>query len=216
MKSLFSKYVWLQLVLSILLLFSGSLIIAFAISGRQNVLRDGLNLVVAITLFIFGLFAILTAFIFEYRKVLTAALVYGSICIALGVLLCNGIYNKNLYLLDFIVLLLSVFFIVIGVIELVKGIIMLLKKTKETGIAVAALVVGLGFIALGIISIIYRNQIVNAFCILAGVLLVAVGVYELIMGIRTLAHSSKNRGSKKSTKPARADQEVKELDYTKE
>ena len=64
MKSLFSKYVWLQLVLSILLLFSGSLIIAFAISGRQNVLRDGLNLVVAITLFIFGLFAILNAFIF--------------------------------------------------------------------------------------------------------------------------------------------------------
>ena len=214
MKSLFSKYVWLQLVLSILLLFSGSLIIAFAISGRQNILRDGLNLVVAITLFIFGLFAILTAFIFESRKVITAALLYGSACIALGVLLCNGIYNQNLFLLDFIVVLLAVFFIVVGVIEIIKGIIMLAKKIQNNGLAVAALVVGLGFIALGILSIIFRNEIVNAFCILAGVLLVAAGVYELIMGIRALAHHS--RANKKSRKPAKSDQqEIKEIDYTK-
>ena len=37
MKSLFSKYVWLQLILSILLLFGGAVIIAFAINNNTEV-----------------------------------------------------------------------------------------------------------------------------------------------------------------------------------
>ena len=61
MKSLFSKYVWLQLILSILLLFGGVLIIAFAVSGKEGILRDGLDIIAAVILFLFGLFAILTA-----------------------------------------------------------------------------------------------------------------------------------------------------------
>ena len=64
MKSLFSKYVWLQLILSILLLFGGAVIIAFAINNNTDVLENALNIVVAVILFLFGLFAILTAFVF--------------------------------------------------------------------------------------------------------------------------------------------------------
>ena len=68
MKSLFSKYVWLQLILSILLLFGGAVIIAFAINNNTEVLENALNIVVAVILFLFGLFAILTAFFFETKK----------------------------------------------------------------------------------------------------------------------------------------------------
>ncbi len=135
MKALFNKYVWLQLILSILLLFGGSLIIAFAISGKDDVIKDGLNLVVAVTLFIFGFFAILTAFIFEVNRPLTTGFLYGSACIALGVFLCL----RKVFFVDYVVLLLAIFFIVIGgvllvaagVFELVSGIKAMANQNKS-------------------------------------------------------------------------------------
>lgn len=204
MKSLFSKYIWLQLILSILLLFGGSLIIAFAITGKQNVLKEALNIIIAVTLFIFGLFAILTAFIFEKNRVLTAGFLYGSACIALGVFLCI----QKFYVLDYIVLLLSIFFIVIGVIILCKGIMILTSRMNNAALGAVALIFGILFIVAGILSIIYDDKMVTVFCILAGVLLAIAGVYELVMGIRAM---SSHRGSRRSSKKSN----VKEIDYTK-
>lgn len=212
MKSLFSKYIWLQLILSILLLFGGSLIIAFAISGKESVLRDGLNLVVAVTLFIFGLFAILTAFIFERNRILTTGFLYGSACIALGVFLCA----QKFFILEYIVLILSIFFIVIGAVILCKGVILLASKYSNTGLGAAALVIGILCIVAGILSIIYDDKMVTVFCIVAGVLLAIAGVYELAMGIRALTgHARNGRGNKKSSRKASNKEEIKELDYTK-
>ena len=106
MKSLFNKYIWLQLILSILLLFGGALIIAFAIMGKDNILEDGLNIISAVILFLFGGFAILATLVFEQNKYLTNGLLYGSACIALGVFLCM----KEMILLDYLVYLLAIFF----------------------------------------------------------------------------------------------------------
>ena len=55
MKSLFSKYIWLKLILAVLLLFGGALIIVFAVLGKANVLQSGLNIIAAVILFLFGL-----------------------------------------------------------------------------------------------------------------------------------------------------------------
>ena len=114
MKSLFTKYVWLQLILSILLLFGGALIVVFAVLGKQNILEEGLNIIVAVILFLFGFFAILASFAFESDRVFTNGLLYGSACIALGVFLCI----RELVLLNYLVMLLAIFFIVIGAVEL--------------------------------------------------------------------------------------------------
>ena len=127
MKSLFKKYVWLQLILSILLLFGGALIIAFAATNKQNILEDALNIIAAVILFLFGLFAILTSFIFEPNKIFTNGLLYGSACIALGVFLCT----RELVLLNYLVYLLAIFFIVVGSIELINGILLVIKKDKN-------------------------------------------------------------------------------------
>ncbi len=62
MKSLFSKYIWLKLILAVLLLFGGALIIVFAVLGKANVLESGLNIIAAVILFLFGLFAIIATF----------------------------------------------------------------------------------------------------------------------------------------------------------
>ena len=127
MKSLFTKYVWLQLILSILLLFGGALIIAFGIMGKDEILVDALNIIAAVILFLFGTFAILATLVFEQTKIFTNGLLYGSACIALGVFLCM----REFVLLNYLVILLAIFFIVIGGVELIKGIIFIAKKDKD-------------------------------------------------------------------------------------
>ena len=219
MKSLFKKYIWLQLILSILLLFGGALIIAFAATNKVAILQDALNIIAAVILFLFGLFAILTSFIFEPNKLFTNGLFYGSICIALGVFLCI----RELILLEYLVLLLGVFFIVVGAVELINGIILIAKKVKNVPYIVICFVAAALFIAGGILAIIYRGNVKIVFCIIAGVLIFAAGLYELIFGIREMIAQSKEKDKEK--KPARRakkekqepkKEEVKELDYTKQ
>ena len=216
MKDLFKKYIWLQLILSILLLFGGALIIAFAASNKLNVLQEGLNIIAAVILFLFGLFAILTSFIFEPNKWFTYGLLYGSACIALGVFLCT----RELILLTYIVYLLAIFFIVVGAVELINGVLLAVKKTKEVWLMVICFVLAVLFITGGILAIIYRENVKIAFCIVAGILLFAAGVYELVFGIRELIQQNKNREKKpvrkaKKKEPEPKKEEVKELDYTK-
>ena len=223
MKSLFTKYVWLQLILSILLLFGGALIIAFGIMGKDEILVDALNIIAAVILFLFGTFAILATLVFEQGKIFTNGLLYGSACIALGVFLCM----REFVLLHYLVVLLAIFFIVIGGVDLIKGIIFIAKKDKDVPQIVIAFVTAAIFIAGGILALIFRDKVRIAFCIVAGVLLFAAGVWELFLGIRAMIAISKSRPSKKVSRKARKQetmpepvneepkqQEIKEIDYT--
>lgn len=213
MKSLFTKYVWLQLILSILLLFGGTLIIVFAANGNEGILKDGLNYIAAVILFLFGLFAILAALIFESNKTITYGLLYGSASIALGVFLCT----REMYLLGYLVLLLAIFFIVVGTIELIKGIILIAQKNKVVYLIVVAFIAAALFITGGILALIFRDKVEIAFCIIAGILLVAAGIYELIFGIREMIAQSKSKERKparKASKKEEKKEEIKEIDYT--
>ena len=213
MKSLFNKYIWLQLILSILLLFGGTLIIVFAATGNKDILKDGLNYIAAVILFLFGLFAILAALIFESNKTITYGLLYGSASIALGVFLCT----REMYLLSYLVLLLAIFFIVIGTIELIKGIILIAQKNKIVYLIVLAFVAAILFITGGILALVYRTNVELAFCIVAGILLVAAGIYELIFGVKEMVAQSKSkerRPARKASKKEAEKEEIKELDYT--
>ena len=215
MKSLFKKYVWLQLILSILLLFGGTLIIVLAATNKLNVLQEGLNIIAAVILFLFGLFAILTSFIFEPNKWFTYGLLYGSACIALGIFLCT----RELVLLSYIVYLLAIFFIVIGAIELVNGVLLIVRKSQVIWLIAVCFAVAVLFITGGILAIIYRENVKIAFCIVAGILIFAAGVYELIFGIKEMVEQNKNKGERKPRKSKKKEQkqeEVKELDYTKQ
>lgn len=212
MKSLFSKYIWLQLILAILLLFGGALIVVFTIIDNVNFLESGLNIVSAVILFLFGLFSIVASFAFEQGKVFTNGLFYGSACIALGVFLCT----KELILLNYLVYLLAIFFITIGAVELINGIILVVKKGKVFTI-VMTFIAATVLIAGGILAIIFREDVKLAFCIVAGVLIFLAGIYQLFFGIKAMIANSKNKESKKekkATKKEQPNEEVKELDYT--
>lgn len=244
MKSLFNKYIWLQLILSILLLFGGAVIIAFAINdikeGTTHV-PDALNISVAVILFLFGAFAILATILFEIKNYITAGVLYGSASIALGIMFCA----KKLFIIDFLVYLLAIFLIVVGAIELVKTIIMTVKhKEYETWRIVVGYIVAVIFIAGGIVSLIpsFNDALKIPFCIVAGALLILAGGYQLFSGIKALiAHAkgedntpatrvenNKKKGKNKNESKVeeaidaipvaeeapREEPEIKELDYT--
>lgn len=230
MKSLFSKYIWLQFILSVLLLFAGALIIAFAIKDGNggNIIEKGLNIIVAVILFLFGLFAIVASFAFEPNKVVTNGIVYGSASIALGVFLCTD----RLVLLEYLVYLLAIFFIVVGAIEILKGIILLAKKVEKKLVVIISMILGAIFIAGGILSIIFSDKVRYVFIFIAAVIFIIIGLYLLITGIITMIGGIKKdkkpvkREKEKESKSAKNDdvvvdeqpqkEEVKELDYTSE
>ena len=229
MKSLFSKYVWLQLILSILLLFGGAVIIAFAINNNTEVLENALNIVVAVILFLFGLFAILTAFVFETKKYITASLLYGSASIALGVFLCT----KQLMLLEYLIYLIAIFLIVVGAVQLLKAILLTIRKEKDKlALIIITYILAVLFIAAGILAIVFRGNVKDVLNIVAsiivGVLLLLAGGWELYLGIKAIINRNKNGAPKvkdnkknKKEEPVNEAQpeepkqeEVKELDYT--
>ena len=221
MKSLFNKYIWLQLILSILLLFGGAVIIIFAINGKEDNLADALNIVAAVIFFLFGAFAILATFVFETKKYITTGLLYGSASIALGIFLCL----KKLILLDYLVYLLAIFFIVVGTLELIKAVILTVQKDKLPIIIITYIVAAI-FIAAGILALIFNDKVRIAFCVVAGVLIFAAGVFELVMGIKTMIELNKGKGGEKKAKKKvqkeeakdekKQEPEIKEIDYTSE
>ena len=204
MKSLFNKYIWLQFILSVLLLFAGALIVAFAIKDGEDgtILIKGLNIIVAIVLFLFGLFAIVASFAFEPNKVITNGIVYGSASIAMGVFLCTD----KLIILDYLVYLLAIFFIVIGAIEIIKAIILLVKKAEKLVILIISMIFGAVFIAGGILSIVFSDKVRIVFCIIAAIILIAIGLWLLITGVMALI------GGIKSNKPVKKEKEKKRKD----
>lgn len=227
MKSLFNKYIWLQFILSVLLLFAGALIIAFAIKDGEEgmILVKGLNIIVAIILYLFGLFAIVASFAFEPNKIITNGIVYGSASIAMGVFLCTD----RLIILDYLVYLLAIFFIVIGAIEIIKAIILLIKKAEKLFILIISIVIGAIFITGGILSIIFSDKVRIVFCFIAAILLVLIGLYLLITGVMAVIGGIKNNKGDKPTKKSKEkgkkqentnqveeskSEDIKEIDYT--
>ena len=225
MKSLFNKYAWLQLILSILLLFGGALIIIFAAMGKMNILEDGLNIIAAVILFLFGLFAIVASFAFEGDRIISNGIIYGSASIAMGVFLLI----KEFLLLDYLVYLLAIFFIVVGAIELLKAIILVIKKSEKRVAIVFAFIFAVIFITGGILAIIFRDHVRIAFCIIAGVIIFLMGAYLMFTGIKEMIIQAKNKKrpakAKKDKQPKEEDKPVddeveyeapQELDYTAE
>ena len=232
MKKLFSKYVWLQLILSILLLFGGTLTIVFAIKDYNKdgaTLQNALNIIAAVILFLFGGFSILASFVFERKSAVTYGIIYGSASIAMGVLLCS----QELILLNYLVLLLAIFFIVVGSIELIKAIVMTIKVKPKVYILILAYAISVIFIAGGILSLIFKDNVKTAFCVIAGVLLFLLGVYELVIGVKEMIaqvkgapekeEKHKDKRRKNEEQEAKQDpvqeekvpeQEIKEIDYT--
>ena len=222
MKNLLNKYIWLQFILSILLIFGGTIIIVFATNEKTtDYLANVLNITVAVIFFLFGGFAIVASYIFGAKRVINLGFLYGSISIALGIFLCA----KEIILLDHLTYLLSLFLIVFGAVELIKAIFSTIFRLQSTVIIVISYIFATLFLVAGILSIIYREKITTVYCIIAGAVIALAGLFLLGLGIKIVIDNLRN--NRKAVKEApTVEPEVKdepvndvpptagELDYT--
>ena len=119
--------------------------------------------------------------------------------------------------------------IVVGAVELLKAIILTVKDRKQLTLIIISYVIAVLFITAGILAIVFRDKIKDVLnivtCILAGVLLLLAGGWELYLGIKALVSKNKNGASKEKKKSKKDDQvvatqqeqpkeEIKEIDYT--
>ena len=146
----------------------------------------------------------------------------------LNVFLCT----KQFMLLEYLIYLIAIFFIVVGAIELLKAILLTVKKAKDQlALIIITYILAVLFIAAGILAIVFRDNVKDVLNIVAsvivGVLLLVAGGYELVLGIKALITNKKKASQvveeKKEEPTAEAQPEqteepqqegIKELDYT--
>ena len=169
----------------------------------------------------------MASFAFEGDRIISNGIIYGSASIAMGVFLLI----KEFLLLDYLVYLLAIFFIVVGAIELLKAIILVVKKSEKRLAIIFAFIFAVIFITGGILAIVFKDNVRIAFCIIAGALIFLVGAYLLFTGIKEMIAQAKNKkrpAKAKKEKQPKEEQEEKpfddeveyeapqELDYTAE
>ena len=119
-------------------------------------------------------------------------------------------------LLEYLIYLIAIFFIVVGAVQLLKAILLTVKKAKDKlALIIITYILAVLFIAAGILAIIFRDNVKDVLNIVAsvivGVLLLAAGGYELVLGIKALITNKKVQ----PVQPEEPKQEeIKELDYT--
>lgn len=181
MGKLFEKYKWLTLCAGIILLIASVLVITISIVNVES-LSKALSIIVAVFLFIFGGIMILSSLIEERSVFFSSPLAYGAVLIAVGVVLCI----LPMLLESFIVYFIAVFAIAFGVIEIVKGIALIVNRVKPIWFIlcfiIAAVALGFGITAL----VIDMADVLKIVYIFVGVILGAFGLVETIYGIKLM------------------------------
>ena len=180
MKKLFNKFKWLQLMLGILLLVAGVVTIIVAIIN-MSVINTTLSIILAVILFALGGFAILSNFIEYDKSFFSSTLIYGSIVIAIGIVLC---ISRNL-VADIIAYFVAVLAITLGVVGLVRGV-LLIKYHARPILYILIIFLGLLFITFGILALIYNSEMLKALYIGVGALICLAGIAETIYGIQLI------------------------------
>ena len=132
-----------------------------------------------------------------------------------------GHYNISLYTIEFKL-------VIFGVVNLENS----NRRKKHIWLfwaIIISYVIAVLFITAGILAIVFRDKIKDVLnivtCILAGVLLLLAGGWELYLGIKALVSKNKNGASKEKKKSKKDDQvvatqqeqpkeDIKEIDYT--
>ena len=177
MKSLFEKFPWMQIVLGVLLAAVGitTVVLAFV---NGSIIDRTLSIIIAVALFVFAAIMFFSSLFAETKSIFSIALIYGSLFVALGVVLL-----VHPYLISTIfVTMLAVFLIAYGAVMLFKGATLIYFRAVWYWIALLFLLGTVGIVG-GILALCYPGVAFTMTFVILGVALVALGVYEIVMGI---------------------------------
>lgn len=190
MKSLFKKYIWLQIIYGVLLACVGiaTVVLAFV---NGSLLDKTLSIIIAIALFIFAAIMFFSSLFAETKTIFSAALIYGSLFVALGVVLL-----VNPYLISTIfVTMLAVFIIALGAICLFKAAILIFFRMKWYYPAILFALGTIGIVG-GILALCYPGVAFTVTFVILGIGLVALGAYEIIIAILAMKSGNKSAEEK--------------------
>ena len=177
MKALFKKYMWLQIVFGILIAGVGIATIILAFVNGEIIDRT-LSIIIAVALFVFSSIMFFSSLFAETKSVFSIALVYGSLFVALGVVL---LVNPSL-ISTIIVTLLAVFIIAYGAINIFKGVTLILYRAKWYWVAILFFLGTVGIVG-GILALCYPGVAFTVTFVILGVGLVCYGIFEIVMAI---------------------------------
>ena len=175
MNSIFKKHEWIRLLLGILLLVSGIVTIILAIVNKSGV-SITLNITIAILLFVIGGVICIVSLLNDTKIMMTLSLVVGAFLIALGV----AVIIVQDFVSTLLVMLLAVFLISMGGICIFKGVTLIIYRAKWYWYVALFLLGSIG-IALGILSLCYRDIAFIVTFIVVGIALIVMGVIEIVV-----------------------------------
>ena len=182
MNAIFEKYKWLRVVLGALVIAFGIAVIIIALAAPGEVGKV-INIVVAVSLFIFGAFLLVTSLLAETHKPITSALLMSALIITTGVLVLLMRFTFHINLTGLLVYLITVFLVVFGSIALAKAVFLIVYKQKVIFIVLMFILAALG-IASGLVGLCFAGNLVDASYILLGVFMIAIGT--VVIAIPTI------------------------------
>lgn len=181
MGNLVNKYKWMTLVSGIILIIASALIITISVVNVEA-LSKTLSIVIAILLFLFGGIMILSSFIEDRRSFFSSPLAYGSILIAVGVVLCI----LPTLIGEFIIYFIAVFCLAFGVVEVAKGVFLILGRSPWYYYVLTFVIAAIA-ITFGIISLVVKpDDMLRVVYIFMGSLVGLFGILTTISGIQRL------------------------------
>lgn len=193
---------WASIVGGIIGIALGVLVIVLAVTQPTTVDRI-VSIILAICLFIGAAALILVSYLkAPTKRLFSSILLYASAMIAIGVFLC--VYQ--LFIGEFIKIVLGVFCIAIGSCGIISGAIAIKTKALKTGWIVLVFILAAALLALGIVILVVNSEGFRTviYCILGGLFALS-GLIGLIIGIKNAV-----KEKKENKKDAKAVEEKKE------
>lgn len=182
MNALFLKHKWLQIIYGALLLVAGILIIVMSINQPESI-TIWISVIFAIGLFIFGACSIMAGVFTLEKKFFNSLFIVGSLSIAFGVVLCTLAAGKDTDLMgNLIKVFFSVMLLAMGAVECGEAAAMIYFKRSKFAIAIF-FVLGSLFIAAGVLTLIFWDNIIKVVYAILGGLIALLGLFEMVVGV---------------------------------
>ena len=180
MNSIFEKHKWLKYVVGGFIVAIGILVIILA-GVNPGSLPAIINIVIAASAMILGLFFLITSLFNESHKGFTPSLLLSAALLAGGITLLVIRFGSIGFAIPplVIVYMLAILVLLFGCVSLVKGISLIVYKERVPLILLmfAAAVLG---ITLGILSLVFAKQLEVATFIILGIILVVFGILFIV------------------------------------
>lgn len=179
MKSLFKKTKWIGIVLCSIAVALGITIMILALTGYGSVICDIVAIAAACVLFFIGTLSLIDSIFTETKKWFNESLLYGSLFIALGVVLLIARFQIKAGLLEQVFnYTFGIALICLGASLLFKAISLIVYRAKAW-IIVLFFVVAAAAITLGILSLCYN--VTTIIYVIAGLALICFGVLGIVL-----------------------------------